>query len=229
VIPIVPGMAKTLTAADLATRPLPDWRYLLGRIEASFRCGTFGSAGRLVAAIADAADAADHHPDVDVRYPDVVHVALTTHAAGAEPTERDVELATTISSLAAEAGASSEPTVAQGWEIAIDAMDIDAVRPFWEAVTGYRRLQHRPGGPINLVDRARIGPTIWFQQMDTPRRQRNRIHVDLTVPHDVAEARVEAAIAAGGTLVSDAHARAFWVLADAEGNEACVCTWQDRG
>jgi 4a-hydroxytetrahydrobiopterin dehydratase len=30
-------------------------------------------------------------------------------------------------------------------------------------------------------------------------------------------------------MVSDAHARAFWVLADAEGNEACICTWQDRG
>ena len=65
--------------------------------------------------------------------------------------------------------------------------------------------------------------------MDAPRPQRNRIHVDITVAHDAAEARVAAALAAGGTLVSDAHARAFWVLADVEGNEACVCTWQDRG
>ena len=65
--------------------------------------------------------------------------------------------------------------------------------------------------------------------MDEPRPQRNRIHLDITVAHDAAEARVAAALAAGGTLVSDARARAFWVLADAEGNEACVCTWQDRG
>jgi 4a-hydroxytetrahydrobiopterin dehydratase len=222
-------MAPPLTAADVSSRPLPDWRYLLGRIEATFRCGTFGAAGTLVAAIADAADAADHHPDVDVRYPDVVHVALTTHAAGAEPTELDVALAAAISDLARDAGARSEPTAAQGWEIAIDALDIDAVRPFWQALTGYRSVPHRPDGPINLVDPARIGPVIWFQQMDAPRPQRNRIHLDLTVPHDVAEARVEAALAAGGTLVSDRHKRAFWVLADAEGNEACVCTWQDRG
>jgi 4a-hydroxytetrahydrobiopterin dehydratase len=69
---------------------------------------------------------------------------------------------------------------------------------------------------------------VWFQQMDVPRPLRNRIHLDVTVAHDEAEGRVRAALDAGGVLVSDAHARAFWVLADAEGNEACVCTWQDR-
>ena len=69
----------------------------------------------------------------------------------------------------------------------------------------------------------------WFQQMDQPRRQRNRIHIDITVPPEEADARVEAALAAGGTLVNDEYARAFWILADPEGNEACVCTWEDRG
>ena len=48
-------------------------------------------------------------------------------------------------------------------------------------------------------------------------------------PHDVAEQRVQAALDAGGVLVSDDRAKAFWILADAEGNEACICTWQDRG
>ena len=67
-----------------------------------------------------------------------------------------------------------------------------------------------------------------FQQMDEPRTDRNRFHLDISVPHDVAERRVAAAIAAGGTLVSDRRAKAFWVLADADGNEACICTWQDR-
>jgi 4a-hydroxytetrahydrobiopterin dehydratase len=79
-----------------------------------------------------------------------------------------------------------------------------------------------------IVDPRRIGPAFWFQQMDAPRPQRNRIHVDVTVPHDEADARISAALAAGGRLVSDERARAFWILADPEGNEACVCTWQDR-
>jgi 4a-hydroxytetrahydrobiopterin dehydratase len=48
------------------------------------------------------------------------------------------------------------------------------------------------------------------------------------VPHDVAVSRTEAALAAGGHLVTDRYARSWWVLADADGNEACVCTWQDR-
>jgi 4a-hydroxytetrahydrobiopterin dehydratase len=64
--------------------------------------------------------------------------------------------------------------------------------------------------------------------MDHPRPQRNRIHLDVSVPHDEADSRIEAALAAGGRLLDGARARAFWVLADAEGNEACISTWQDR-
>jgi len=45
------------------------------------------------------------------------------------------------------------------------------------------------------------------------------------VPHDLAQARIAAAIDAGGHLVTDKYAPAWWVLADAEGNEACVGTW----
>jgi 4a-hydroxytetrahydrobiopterin dehydratase len=86
-----------------------------------------------------------------------------------------------------------------------------------------------PGGQvIAIVDPLRIGPPFWFQQMDAPRPQRNRLHIDVTVPHDVADGRVAAAIQAGGKLVTDERARSFWVLADPEGNEACVCTWEDR-
>ena len=79
-----------------------------------------------------------------------------------------------------------------------------------------------------MVDPSRIGPTIWFQQMDEPRTERNRFHLDVVVPHDQADQRVAEAIAAGGRLVTDEYARSFWVLADADGNEACICTWQDR-
>ena len=62
--------------------------------------------------------------------------------------------------------------------------------------------------------------------MTEPRPLRNRIDLDLSVPHDIAEERVAAALAAGGTLVSDARGRSWWVLADADGNEICICTWQ---
>jgi 4a-hydroxytetrahydrobiopterin dehydratase len=222
-------MATVVTATEFHARAdLPDWRYALGRVEANYRCGSFERATELGAKIAAAAERAGHHPDLDVRYPDWLHVALTTHAVDAV-TNLDVDLAGEISALAAAAGAVARPEAVQALEVAIDAMDIDAVRPFWRAILGYQDAPARPDGSIvAIVDPLRLGPAFWFQQMEQPRPQRNRIHLDVTVPHDVAESRIAEALAAGGTLVSDRRARAFWILADPEGNEACICTWQDR-
>ncbi len=200
---------------------LDDWRVLLHTLQASFSTGSMAKGVELAARIGAAADAANHHPDLTITYPRV-HVLLTTHDAGGLTT-RDVDLARTISAIASELGITAEPTAVTQLEIAIDALDIPAVKPFWEAVLGYdarrRRRQRRLLRPR---------PAFWFQQMDAPRPQRNRIHVDVTVPHDVATQRIAAALAAGGTLLSDARAPAFWVLADPEGNEACICTWQAR-
>ena len=83
------------------------------------------------------------------------------------------------------------------------------------------------GPEAAIVDPRGQLPAIWFQQMDAPRPQRNRVHFDVTVAHDEAEARVRA-LGGGGRLVDDSFARSFWVLADAEGNEVCICTWTDR-
>lgn len=213
--------------AAVTVGDLPDWRVVLGGIDAVFRAPSFTAAAAFAAEVAAAADAADHHPDLDLRYPGVVRVRLTTHAVHGLTT-RDTALAGRVSALAADAGLRSERVGAQQVEVAIDALDIDLVRPFWKAVLAYDELGPPGEQAVVLVDPLRLGPPFWFQQMDAPRPQRNRIHVDVTVPHDEVDARIAAALAAGGRLVSDARARAFWVLADPEGNEACLCTWQDR-
>lgn len=211
-----------VTASEIAADPtLGDWRVLVQALHADFVAAGFSAGAGLVQAIAEAADAADHHPDVDLRYPGRVHVALTTHAIGGL-SDADVTLARAISALAADAGATAEPTVVQVAEIAIDTMDAERIRPFWKAVLGYRERDSE------LVDPRGTGPTVWFQSMDEPRTDRDRWHLDVIVPHDAADDRVQAALAAGGRLVSDAFARAWWILADADGNEACVCTWEDR-
>ena len=200
---------------------LADWRVLLRTLQTSFRTGSMAKGLEFAARVGAAADEANHHPDLTVTYPRV-HVLLTSHDTGGL-TERDVALARTISAIGAELGLAAEPSAVTQLEIAIDALDIPAVQPFWEAVLGYKA-----GKEGDSVDPFGRGPAFWFQQMDAPRPQRNRIHVDVTVPHDVAEQRIAAALAAGGRLVSDDRAPAFWVLADAEGNEACICTWQAR-
>ena len=152
--------------------------------------------------------------DADLRKPGIVHVVVPGD---------DVVSAETITSLAGEAGLVVDPLAVATVEVAIDALDIAAVQPFWKAVLGYV-----DDGESAIADPNRIGPPLWFQQMDKPRPQRNRLHIDVTVPHDVAEERVDAALAAGGELVTDRWAKSFWVLSDPEGNEACICTWQDR-
>jgi 4a-hydroxytetrahydrobiopterin dehydratase len=207
------------------------WRLLLGRFAASVPVAGLGQAlEAAAAATAACGDVADEHLRVDARADRVEFVLQTRTANGV--TDRDVQLAASITAairglgltLASPAG---PPRPVQALELAIDALDIAAIRPFWKAVLGY---DDEPGaGPEDaIVDPAGQLPSIWFQQMDGPRPQRNRIHLDLDVAHDEGPRRVQAALAAGGVLVSDARARAFWVLADAEGNEICVCTWQDR-
>lgn len=213
---------ERLSARQVSEREgLGDWRVLLRALQASFSTGSMAKGVGFAARIGTAADEASHHPDLTITYPRL-HVLLTTHDANGLTT-RDADLARTISAIAVELGITAEPTAVTQLEIAIDALDIPGVKPFWEAVLGYK-----PDRDDECVDPYSRAPAFWFQQMDAPRPQRNRIHIDVTVPHDVAERRIAAALAAGGTLVSDEAAPAFWVLADPEGNEACICTWQGR-
>lgn len=206
---------------------LDEWRFALGAIHGAFAAGTYPAAAEFVTAIVAAAERRVHHPDIDVRYPGTVYVTVTTHAVGGLTT-LDVDLAREISGLAAAAGIAGRVTGGgssiQVTELCIDTMDETAIRPFWAAVLDYDVVETDG----SLVDPRRQGWPIWFQQMDEPRTDRNRLHLDISVPHDLAEQRIAAALAAGGRMVSDARAKAFWVLADAEGNEACICTWQDR-
>lgn len=180
----------------------------------------FATALALVNRIGAIAEEQQHHPEVDLRW-GRVHVATSSHDVGGV-TARDVALGTAVSALVEEMGLEPEHGRLTEVEIAIDAMDIPAVKPFWAAVLGW------DSNKDDITDPDRIGPNVWFQQMDEPRPQRNRIHLDVVVAHDEAAGRMERALAAGGRLVSDAEAPSFWVLADAEGNEACICTWQAR-
>jgi 4a-hydroxytetrahydrobiopterin dehydratase len=215
-------MTDTLTSTQASeSEGLDDWRVLLRSLHSSFKTGSMAKGLEFAARVGAAADEANHHPDLTVTYPRV-HVLLTTHDADGL-TQRDVDLARQISAIAKELSIAAEPSVTTQLEIAIDALDIPRVKAFWEAVLGYK-----PHLDDDCVDPYGRGPAFWFQQMDAPRPQRNRIHIDVTVPHDVAGERIAAALAAGGTLVSDKAAPAFWVLADPEGNEACICTWQGR-
>ena len=201
------------------------WRYVQGEFRTQVLTGSLPLAAD-VAARAAAVAAADGHLRMDVRADRVIFSLQT--AALTWVTTRDVELARQISAVAQEFRLTTRPGRVQVLEIGIAALDIPRIRPFWKAVLGYADEPGRDGPSEALTDPRGQGPAVWFQQMDAPRPQRNRIHVDVSVPHDEAHQRIQATLAAGGGLLSDAEAPAFWVLADPEGNEACITTWQGR-
>jgi len=208
------------------------WRLVLGVLITHVAVPSLAAAGEVARIAIDAigADGGDHV--TAELHSDLVVLRLHSPSAGAV-TGLDVRLAAAVTTaLAAQSlttGPGDAAVAPQNIEIAIDALDIPLVRPFWQAVTGYVDEPGPPDLPDGaLLDPLRRGPAIWFQQMDVPRPQRNRIHIDVDVPPELAAVRIDAALAAGGTLVSSDAAPAFWVLADPEGNEACICTWQGR-
>jgi 4a-hydroxytetrahydrobiopterin dehydratase len=210
------------------------WRFVLGVLRTHVPVTSLPAAvDAAVLATTAAGAAADGHLRMDVRRDRLIVTLQTAAVAGV--TTRDTDLAGTITAALAAAGLRTAPDTggepprsAQLVEIGIDALDIPTIRPFWRAVLGYTD-EPGPTGPADpLIDPLGQHPAIWFQQMDAPRPQRNRVHLDISVPHDEAPGRVAAALAAGGRLVTDRFAPAFWVLADPEGNEACVTTWQGR-
>ncbi|WBM79777.1 4a-hydroxytetrahydrobiopterin dehydratase [Cryobacterium breve] len=207
------------TAAVLGGGPFV---HLDGALHASYRTSDFASVVRLLDRVAEAADAAGHHPDVELGYGRVAF-RLRSHDLGGV-TERDLRLALQIQALANELGAEGLVVTPARYDVAIDCTNADSIRPFWRVGLGYVELAADGDGDVDLVDPAGHGPRVWFQHMEITRSDRNRIHLDVYVPGDDAEDRVRAIVEAGGTLLTDEHAPEWWVLADVEGNELCVCT-----
>jgi 4a-hydroxytetrahydrobiopterin dehydratase len=214
---------RLLRYAELQGEGLDDWRFFLMQLHSRFRTGSFVRGLELVTRITEAAEEADHHPDVVLTYP---HVDVDLHSHDVHGvTSRDVALARRISEIAAELGIEAAPREVSTLEVALDVPDADEVAPFWAAALGYAAGDDAQ----DVVDPGGRNGTLWFQPApDATGEVQQRFHLDIVVPREVAEERVEAAVAAGGTLVSDAAAPAFWVLADAHGNKVCVCTSDGR-
>ena len=97
-------MKDSITADEFtAQEGVADWRVADDVASARFHTGSFATGVEFVVAIGRDADAADHHPDLDLRYPGRVHVSLSTHAIGGL-SDADVALARRISAIAADRG-----------------------------------------------------------------------------------------------------------------------------
>jgi 4a-hydroxytetrahydrobiopterin dehydratase len=213
-----------LTGQQIADEALDEWAYLLGGLQTRLHTSTFAAGLSIVTAIGAAAEEMDHHPDLDLRYAHL-DVRLTSHDADGV-TDRDIRLARTISAIAALAGARMECASVSRLEVALDSPAFASILPFWRAV-----LASSPSSAAGNDDEVRDAfgalPTVWFQTSGSA-EPRQRWHPDLWIDPAQVGARIDAALGAGGTLVSDEEAPSFWVLADPDGNKVCLCTWQDR-
>jgi len=214
-----------LTGEQIAAEGLTGWVRLANGLRTRIHSGDFATGLALVNAIGRAAEEMNHHPDLDLRYPHL-DVRLSSHDVNGV-TERDVRLARAISGLVADAGLAQTVHGVSELELALDTPAHVAVLPFWAAVLA---MEPDSGPDIgdDLRDPAGILPLIWFQGSGSE-EPRQRWHPDVWVDPAEVQPRIDAAVAAGGTLVSDAEAPRFWVLADPEGNRVCLCTWQQRG
>jgi 4a-hydroxytetrahydrobiopterin dehydratase len=215
---------QTLTGSQVAAEELDGWTFALDELATRITCADFAAALRLVDAIGEAAESANHHPDLDLRW-GRVDVRMSSHDAGGV-TGRDVALAREITRIVREQGAEQSVDTVSRYELALDTPSAAEIRPFWAAIQGMK--DSGSGDWADLKDPFDRTPNLWFQESGTE-EPRQRWHPDIWVDPSQAQARIDAALAAGGTLVSEEHAPSFWVLADAQGNRACICTWGERG
>jgi 4a-hydroxytetrahydrobiopterin dehydratase len=205
---------------------IEDWRNLSGGATAMFRTSTFMAATRFAAGIATLPGAEDQRPSIDIRHDGVTVRLLTRTETYRGMSRRDVELARAISALARRDGLVADPSAVQSLLVYIGTPG-PTVLPFWRAVLAYQAM---PGDPEDgVLDPHGRDPTFWVEPMDEARSDGSgAIHVAIWVPHEQAEARVAAALAAGGRLVRDTEAPAWWTLADPAGNEVDIATTLGR-
>lgn len=214
-----------LTGQQIAAEGLDGWAYLLGGLQTRIHTKNFATGLSVVNAIGAAAEEMNHHPDLTLRYTHV-DIRLASHDVRAV-TDRDIRLGRAISSIAGAAGVRLDSSHVSRLELALDTPASESILPFWAAVLAMEQVSGPDFGD-ELRDPADGLPAVWFQTSGSE-EPRQRWHLDLWVDPAQVQPRIDAALAAGGTLVSDVEAPSFWVLADPQGNRACLCTWQGRG
>jgi len=199
-----------------------DWRVVGDGARGHFLTASLQESVRFAGSIAGLA-IEGHEPEIHIGVGGVTIRLVVIAGELWSLTAHEVEMARSITAAAREQGLVADPAAVQTVQVTIGSHDLAEIMPFWQAVLGYDQV-----GEEDLLDLHGVGAPFWFQQLSRPRQVRNRIHIDVFVPHDQAEIRIAAAVAAGGRLIDDSDAPAGWTLADPVGNVADIATWMGR-
>ena len=94
----------------------------------------------------------------------------------------------------------------------------------WAALlTGSADAQGRGTPSDEIRDATGRVPNLWFGDADEHEAPGQRFHIEIYVAPEVAEQRIAAAVAAGGTVVDDSDVPSLTVIADQDGNKGIVC------
>jgi len=226
-----------LSGGQIAEANLTDWRKLGQGLHARYRVGDFGAGVRFVAAVGEAGEALGHQPRVTMgdRYVDLKLLsddAVYRDDEGTEHvvdwvTQRDVDLARRVTEIAAEQAVEADPASITTIELALDTAHAATIAPVWAALlTGSTEAKGRGTIGDDVRDATERVPILWFQDTDEHETPRQRFHIDVQVPYDIADQRIAAAVAAGAVIVDDSRAPWTTIIADPDGNKACVGTFQ---
>ena len=204
-----------LRGAQIAEASLTDWRKLAQGLHARYLVDDFGAGARFVAAVGEAGDALGHHPSVSIGkgYVDLKLVtddAIYRDDDGTEyvvqwVTQQDVDLARQITEIAADHGLDADPASVSDIELGLDTARSATIAPVWAALlTGNADSQGHGSPSDEIRDATRRVPNLWFGDPDE--HGASGFHVEVYVAPEVAEQRIAAAVAAGGTVVDDSDA-----------------------
>ena len=221
-------MSDQITPSQFEGSPgAEDWRVLSDGANAFYRTDSVATAARFVQAISELPHIEKHPPDIDVRRDGMTVRLITFTSDFGGMTTQDLEIARQISAEAKKLGLAADPSAVQSMIIIPGWTAPAEVIPFWRAMLGYVPRIDSPDE--DLVDPHDRGTGFWFERMHEPRPDGGgAIHVAIFVPYEHAEARIAAALAAGGRMVRDEFAPQWWTLADAAGNEADIATTKGR-
>lgn len=202
---------------------LDDWRLLSDGANAFYRTSSLAESVRFAQAISLLPEVEHHPPDIDIRQDGVTVRVISMDGEHYGPSQRDIAVARAVSDAARSLGLKPDITEIQSVLVVPGAASVPELLPFWQAAFGYIP---RPDSPDeDLVDPRWRGPAFWFEEMrETRPGGFGAIHLAVWVPIEEAQARVDAALAAGGRIVRDEFAPSWWTLADPAGNEVDIST-----
>jgi 4a-hydroxytetrahydrobiopterin dehydratase len=226
-----------LKGDEIVEAQLTEWRKLAQGLHARYLVDGFGAGARFVAAVGEAGDALGHYPSVSLGHGYVDLKLVTADAIyrddeGTEHvvewvTQQDVDLARRISEIAADHKVAADPASVSVMELGLDTADSATIAPVWAALlTGSADSQGRGTPSDEIRDATGRVPNLWFGDGGKDEPSSQRFHVEVYVAPEVAEQRIAAAVAAGGTVVDDSDAPSLTVITDQDGNRGIVCVAQ---